>query len=384
MKYNHVKMKSENKKNLIKLLTTTGPKTRAHLSRETGLAPSAVTRLIRELMEDGVITIMRYEEKSEPGRKGEVLTLSEKPVAVVFDIGVAKTYLGLAYLNGKVSVLSEFKTYKDPNQFFKFVSEKIKSLKNIYGVNIISFSVPGITDCESKEIILAPNLEWYNVKLTEFFTNDFVILLDNEANLSVLAESRFSEDFRNITTGVFVVVREGVGTGVLTNDEVVRGQSFSAGEFGHMIVSIDSNEKCHCGNFGCWELYASIRWANKKYGKLDGNTQIDKFDNLIERAKSNDEKATKVLKLHAVNIGIGLTNIVNGLNPEIIVLGGSVTNAPDWYFEAIRQTVKERALEMATERLIIRPTVFTDQSSNLIGAGVYAVQEYLENLMTEV
>ncbi|AEH50241.1 ROK family transcriptional regulator [Pseudothermotoga thermarum] len=382
MKHNHISMKAGNKRNLIELLITTGPKTRANLARESGLAPSAVTRLIRELMEDGIVSVIQFEEKNEPGRKGEVLSLSEKPVAAVFDIGVTKTSLGIAFLNGKIDVVSHFKTPRSVEEFFNFALEKVNTMRNVYNFDIVSFSVPGIVNCETKEIILAPNLEWYNVKITELFSGDFEILADNEANLSMMAEARYATDLLNVENAVFVIVREGVGTGVMIDGKVVRGNNFSAGEFGHMIVSIDSQQLCHCGNKGCWELFASIRWANQRYGLLNGNNHIDKFEELLSLTKQGDEKAKSVLMEHAYNVAIGIVNIVNGVNPEVVIIGGSLSSAPDWYFSKVEEIVKERALKMAVKDLKIRPTIFTEPSSNLVGAAVYAIERYLDKVVS--
>ncbi|MFN4191287.1 MAG: winged helix-turn-helix transcriptional regulator, partial [Pseudothermotoga sp.] len=143
MKHDHITMKIGNKRNLIELLMATGPRTRASLSRESGLAPSAVTRLIRELMEDGIITVIQFEEKTEPGRKGEVLSLSEKPVAAIFDIGVTKTSLGVAFLNGKVDIVSCFNTPETPQDFFRLAKEKVNIMRSVYDFQMVSFSVPG-------------------------------------------------------------------------------------------------------------------------------------------------------------------------------------------------------------------------------------------------
>lgn len=381
MKHDHITMKIGNKRNLIELLMTSGPRTRASLSRESGLAPSAVTRLIRELMEDGIISVIQFEEKSEPGRKGEVLSLSEKPVAAIFDIGVTKTSLGVAFLNGKVDTVSCFNTPETPQDFFRLAKEKVNIMRSVYDFQMVSFSVPGIVNCEKKEIVLAPNLGWYNVKIDELFNGNFDILADNEANLSMLAEARYAKDLTDVSNAVFVIVREGVGTGVMIAGKVTRGNSFSVGEFGHMVVSIDSEQSCHCGNKGCWELYASIRWANQKYGVLNGNNHIDKFEELLSMAKLGDERAKSILENHAYNVAVGITNIVNGLNPEFVIVGGSLSSAPDWYFTRVNEVVKSRALKMATRDLKIRPTIFTEPSSNLVGAAVYAIERYLDKVI---
>ncbi|MFN4191175.1 MAG: ROK family protein, partial [Pseudothermotoga sp.] len=285
------------------------------------------------------------------------------------------------FLNGKVDTVSCFNTPETPQDFFRLAKEKVNIMRSVYDFQMVSFSVPGIVNCETREVILAPNLSWYSVRIDQLFNGNFDILADNEANLSMLAEARYAKDLKDVSNAVFVIVREGVGTGVMIDGKVTRGNSFSVGEFGHMVVSIDSEQSCHCGNKGCWELYASIRWANQKYGLINGNNHIDKFEELLSMAKLGDERAKSILENHAYNVAVGITNIVNGLNPEFVIVGGSLSSAPDWYFTRVNEVVKSRALKMATRDLKIRPTIFTEPSSNLVGAAVYAIERYLDRVI---
>ncbi|NLH37870.1 MAG: ROK family transcriptional regulator, partial [Thermotogaceae bacterium] len=149
MKQDHSSMKSWNRRTLVELLLSNGPKTRTWLSKITGLAPSAVTRLTRELMDIGILTFVQHENKVEPGRKGELLDLAQKPIAAVFDVGVTKTSFGLSFLNGKLDLISHFATPETSDEFFRIVKEKVNEMRNVYDFNILSFSIPGIVNMDS-------------------------------------------------------------------------------------------------------------------------------------------------------------------------------------------------------------------------------------------
>ena len=381
LKQDHSSMKSWNRRTLVELLLSNGPKTRTWLSKITGLAPSAVTRLTRELMDIGILTFVQHENKVEPGRKGELLDLSQKPIAAVFDVGVTKTSFGLSFLNGKLDLISHFATPETPDEFFRIVKEKVNEMRNVYDFNILSFSIPGIVNMDSSTIILAPNLGWYDVDIPSYFGGGYEILADNEANLSMLAEASYSPESQNMTNAVFVIIREGVGTGVLIDGKVLHGDTFSAGEFGHMTISVNSEEVCHCGNTGCWELFSSIKWANNHYGELDGETQIDKFETLLRLAKDGTQKAIDILNAHAVNVGVGIANIVNAINPDVVIIGGALSDAPEQYFKKVEEETKKRALRMATSNLVIRPTTFKSPSSNLVGASFFAIERFLDETL---
>ncbi|MGB9819851.1 MAG: ROK family protein [Pseudothermotoga sp.] len=377
LKYNSPRIKVLNKQNILKLIHDSHPISRAEISEITDLTPSSVTRLTKELINDGYIREKGSIGKNSPGRRRTLLDLNENAfVSLVFDLGVNVTTFGLGYFNGRVVLGGSFETPKQHKDFFAKAKDIYTKLKKEHKITRISFSIPGMVNMTENRILLAPNLHWQDISINNLLDVDVPILADNEANLSMMAEKYHSKDLKKIKEAVFIVIREGVGTGILLDGKIYRGPSFTAGEAGHMTVDIRSHEKCHCSNEGCWERVASINWAVENYQeKLEGRNAIERFASL---KKKKDNR--KIFEEFARNIAVGIINIVNVMNPQLIILGGEVQDLGEYFFNSIETEVKKRALRDATKKLKIRPTVFETVSSNLVGAAVLAIEDIIEKV----
>ncbi|KAF2959289.1 ROK family transcriptional regulator [Thermotoga sp. 38H-to] len=377
MKYNSPRIKILNKKSILKVIHENHPISRSDISEVTGLTPSSVTRLTKELIDEGYIREIGTMGKNSPGRRRILLDLRKNAfLSLVFDIGVNITTYGIGFFDGEVEPRGTFNTPKEPVEFFNIVKEIYERISGEYRISRISLSVPGMVDMEEKKILLAPNLEWENVNIKELLKVDVPVLADNEANLSMLAEKYHSEDLRNVKEAVFIIIREGVGTGLMIDGKIFRGPSFTAGEAGHMTVNMYSDRQCHCSNWGCWELVSSINWTIEQYGKeLPGKNAIEKFQALKQR---NDAK--RILMKFAENIAVGIVNLVNILNPELVILGGEVVDLGDSFLDIVKDFVHQRALKAAVKDLKIRTTEFRNISSNLVGAAVLAVEDIIEEV----
>jgi len=378
LKYNSPRIKILNKKSILKVIHENHPISRSDISEVTGLTPSSVTRLTKELIDEGYIREIGTMGKNSPGRRRRILLDLRKNafLSLVFDIGVNITTYGVGFFDGEVEPRGTFNTPREPVEFFNIVKEIYERISGEYRISRISLSVPGMVDMEEKKILLAPNLEWENVSIKELLKVDVPVLADNEANLSMLAEKYHSEDLRNVKEAVFIIIREGVGAGLMIDGKIFRGPSFTAGEAGHMTVNMYSDRQCHCSNWGCWELVSSINWAIEQYGKeLPGKNAIEKFQALKQR---NDAK--RILMKFAENIAVGIVNLVNILNPELVILGGEVVDLGDSFLDIVKDFVHQRALKAAVKDLKIRTTEFRNISSNLVGAAVLAVEDIIEEV----
>ncbi|PLV58783.1 ROK family transcriptional regulator [Thermotoga sp. KOL6] len=377
MKYNSPRIKILNKKSILKVIHENHPISRSDISEITGLTPSSVTRLTKELIDEGYIKETGTIGKNTPGRRRVLLDLKKEAfLSLVFDVGVNITTYGIGFFDGEVEPRGTFNTPRNPEDFFKTIREIYERISRSQKITRISLSVPGMVDMNESRILLAPNLGWENVDIRDFLDVDVPVLADNEANLSMLAEKYHSEDLRDIKEAVFIIVREGVGTGLMIDGKIHRGPSFTAGEAGHMTVNMYSDRQCHCSNWGCWELVSSINWAISQYGKeLQGKNAIEKFRTLKQK---ND--ARRILTKLAENIAVGIVNLVNILNPEIVILGGEIADLGESFFSTIEDYVHQRALKAAVSKLKIRPTVFRNISSNLVGAAVLAVEDIIEEV----
>ncbi|MBW3631116.1 MAG: ROK family protein [Gemmatimonadetes bacterium] len=223
---------------------------------------------------------------------------------------------------------------------------------DIAGVGIGS---PGPLDRATGVVINTPNLGWRNFPLRDLIANALHLpaTLDNDANCATYGEwwlgaGRQAHSLVGFTLGT------GIGGGIVLNGEIYHGVSDAAGEIGHMTID-STGRKCNCGNYGCLEAYASgpaiaLRAiegieAGETTILVDlvkGNLESITAATVYEAVVRGDTYATEVMKDTAKFLGTGIANIINILNPEMVVISGGVTRAGDHLFEPLRAEVRRR------------------------------------------
>jgi glucokinase len=154
------------------------------------------------------------------------------------------------------------------------------------------------------------------------------IWVDNDGNASALAEWRFGAG-RESQNMWMVTLGTGIGGGHVVNGTLQRGVNGFAGEIGHMVVNPDG-PRCTCGRKGCWEVYASGRGLRMLASGESG-------ESVIERARQGDADAVTVLEAYARWLAIGLSNLANVSDPDVIVIGGGVSVAADFFMPMLRR-----------------------------------------------
>jgi N-acetylglucosamine repressor len=258
-------------------------------------------------------------------------------------------------------------------------------LERVVGVGIC---VPALIDVEGQMIVKAINLGWENVPLRALVEQQLsmpVYLMDVSVAMAV-AETYFGAG-RGVENLICINVGTGVGSGIVIGGRLYRGVDGAAGEIGHTTVD-DDGPQCRCGNYGCLErLVASPAIVERAIkglkqgaitsvrelvtGKLEGVTvQV-----VAEAARSGDEFARGILAETGRYLGVGIANVVNLLNPEMVIVGGSVAElAGDLILEPMRQAVKVRAFEVHSRRVRIAPAAIGAATWAMIQAGFLAAQ----------
>ena len=139
-----------------------------------------------------------------------------------------------------------------------------------------------------------------------------------------------------------VMVAEGVGTGIIFDGQVYRGQGGAAGEFGHMVIGTKAPVPCSCGNSDCWEAFSSERAAVNRYLSLSGLplTAEVSFREVVDRALSGEQTAVKTLIETARYLGIGISNLIVGFSPEAVVVGGEIARAWSLIESSLTETIE--------------------------------------------
>ncbi len=244
----------------------------------------------------------------------------------------------------------------------------------------IGVGSPGPLDRATGTVIETPNLGWRNFPLRDLVANAIGLPaeLDNDANAATLGEWWVGAA-RGVDNVVGVTLGTGIGGGIVLDGQVFHGVSDVAGEIGHM--SIDSTGRlCKCGNYGCLEAYASgpAIAARAVEGLLtgeesllpsmvDGDISRITAETVYEGIVAGDTYAKEVMRDTAKFLGSGIANLINLLNPEIVVISGGVTRAGDQLLEPLRHEVRRRAFRRAFESCQIVTSELGNQAG-VIGA----------------
>jgi predicted NBD/HSP70 family sugar kinase len=194
--------------------------------------------------------------------------------------------------------------------------------------------------------MFVPTFNWRDLPLAKDLNEatGLPVTMDNDANAAALAELWFGlPEIREVRDFILVLVEGGVGTGIVFDGQVYRGENGAAGEFGHMTIGQGAPVACASGSRECWEAFASERSALARYKNLslgsNGAGDID-FGELIDLALGGDDPARAALQETAKYLGIGIANLIRGLAPEAVIVGGPIVRAWPVIAEDIRTSVE--------------------------------------------
>ena len=371
---NHSALRDINRQIVLNHVRERGPISRAEIARTTAMQRSTVSDIIDALIIDGTIEEIGKGE-STGGRCPQLLRLHAGWAAAIgIDISPTRTSVATADIAGHILDLTEFPTDAD---FEKTISRAIdcsvefarKSRDRIEGIGV---SMPGLVDPDRGTALYIPYFNWRNLNVAERISTatGLRVSIDNDANAAALAELWFGQpEVRDARDFIMVFVHEGLGAGIVFDRQVYRGAGGAAGEFGHMIIGRQAPTACSCGSFDCWEAFASGGAAVARYMQLTGrNNHLSRlsFRQLIDRAITGEVPAQKALLETARNLSIGISNLIVGLSPEMIVIGGPITRAWPLVAGVFRETVESsvrRGLPLAS---IVASTL--GESTTLMGA----------------
>jgi glucokinase-like ROK family protein len=205
----------------------------------------------------------------------------------------------------------------------------------------ISIGVPGIVDGEKGIVKHAPAFKWRNLSLRDYLNKQFSlpIILENDVNLAVLGEHRFGAG-KGVNNLILIAIGTGIGAGIILDGSLYKGHENASGEIGYMIPAIECFKQKYEG-FGALENFASGRGIENRAKKVLSSDKIEMLDMelstavVFEKARQGEKWATKVLNETLDYLCLAIANISALLNPELIILGGGVSESADLLIEPI-------------------------------------------------
>jgi glucokinase len=311
------------------------------------------------------------------------------------DLGGTKIKIGMVNEAGQIvsSGIIDTDPSHDDKVIMRDMTVEIERLIKQQGLQLkdiksIGIGVPGLVDYEKGSIIYCTNLSWYNVEAVNYLKQHFNIpvYIENDATVAAYAESLFGST-KDAKDSVFLTIGTGIGGGIIINKQIIRGAHGAGSEIGHTVIG-ENFYDCNCGRNGCFETLASAT-AMIKYALHKMNTdevvsslqriyiekgQLEAKD-IFDHAAMGDALAIETVQRTAKYLAIGIANIYNILDPEIIAIGGGVSKAGDSFFDLVRSMVKKMTLvdsESIKYGEIVRAELGND--AGIIGAAFLSKQ----------
>lgn len=310
-----------------------------------------------------------------------------KKYSIGIDLGGTKILIALVDKNtGEVLEHIKKKTKKDkgPKNIIRKMLEGIEELLEISGKNLDEISSIGVgsagqIDRENGIIIAAANLDCYDLNLKKILTDKFNIpvYVGNDVEIATIGEQKFGAG-RNCDDFVCVFVGTGVGSAIVKDGKIITGATGTAGEIGHIIVDLNGRQ-CSCGAHGCLEAYASrsaierrIEGALKKGRKSCILDYLETGKSITSRMIQKSIEREDELVLQCVTeaseyLSGGIASIINFINPKLIILGGGLIEAVDYFYQKTIKKAKAKSLPVPAEKIQFKKAMLGDYSG-VIGA----------------
>jgi glucokinase len=312
----------------------------------------------------------------------------------VIGVDIGGTNIRIAAVDYEGRILSQIK-YSNDSSFERdsLIENLLKSFKDLKDrvegePDGIGLGVAGVIKREEGVISEAPNLpkfKNFNIKATLQKVVNVPVFVDNDANVAALGEKWMGAG-RGVADLCCLTLGTGIGGGIILNGEIWRGMDGVAGEVGHMIIEYEG-AMCNCGNRGCLEAYASATAVTKmarkaiKQGRgtilverCGGNLSEISSKMIYESAKMGDSLSIDVLREMGRYLGVGVANLVNLLNLELVILAGRLAEAWDYFIHATLNEIEKRAFRIPAQRVRVVKAECGD-NAGVLGSAYLTIQE---------
>lgn len=359
----HLHVRRHNLSLVLRLVAGQGPCSRASIAGMTGLTRATVSSLVAELIDRELVRELGLDTDPRVGRPATLLELDGSTVVTLgVELNVGYSAVLANDLAGSTVYERRRPLGASSSAVDDLVPILVTEIRRAIGavesmgrtVAGIGLAVPGITHAATGVVVFAPNLAWRDVALLDRLRaqlgTTLPITVENEANMGAVAEHRVG-----VAAGtgnmVYVLAANGVGSGVILDGALFRGASGAAGEIGHTTVDPDG-VICSCGSRGCWETKVSLgALLSATVPDLVGGLLDDrrlgpeaKVAMVVTRARAGDAAVLDGLREFGRWVGIGLANVVDVFNPEVIVLSGLLPELAPWTMDSIDETVRANSL----------------------------------------
>lgn len=374
----------QQKKDIIGYLYKIGELSKPEICRLTNMTTPTISRIIEELIEEGWVTD-RGQGPSIGGKRPHIFSLNPD-AAYIMGIDLGREHLKIAIFNLRKEIIGKIKIYpsileeKNNEETLRYMKEKIDStlaeLKIPYKkIKVTGLALPGLIDSDGiSYTYLTYEDPGINIKKTIEGMLKMPVFIDNDSIIMAMAEHSAGAA-RGAAHALCVNINECIGLGMILNSQPYSGFKGMAGEFGHIRIS-GLEAPCYCGKAGCLETVASgraivktakdaIRKGVETAISTTSAGQEITLSSIIKAAKQDDIFAIDLLQNAGEKIGEGISTLIHLFNPELIVIGGEITDASDLITAPIRQTLNKYTLARMKNQCEIKMSNLNSQATIL-------------------
>jgi predicted NBD/HSP70 family sugar kinase len=379
-------MREVNRSIVLDIIRRGGRVSRTDLARRSSLTKPTVSAIVEDLIARGIVQEVGYGKTvASGGRRARLLEFNDHSAAYLgIRFGESRISVGIADARGEMRATSETSAIRgDASRSMVEALKLVDQVVEASGLprerlQAVGVTVPGLVDQASGEVALAPSLDWRNVPIRALAQQEFglPVVVSNVTNAGAIAEGRVGAA-RGLRSFVWVYVGNGIGAGIIIDGQVFPGSRGYSGTIGHCPIVVGGPE-CVCGLKGCLEALASASaitnaaraaMAGGEASSLSEASHLD-VRAIIQAASAGDALAARVLQGAGEYLGIGISYLMNLLNPQMIVVGGGMVEGSNHLIDSVRASTAKHTLNHETVKIV--PSALGDQGA-LVGAVLSAM-----------
>lgn len=395
MTLQHSDLSQMNRATILNLIKLHKQISRADLVKKTKLAGPTVSRIVQSLIQEGLVSEIGVGE-SIGGRKPILLTFQpEGRLVIGLDVrpqmirGIICDLAGDIVCEGDMPLhvrMSADEVIEKVIDHANALLRKSKtSRRDLAGIGL---SVPGLVDYHTHTVRFSPPTGWRNLliqkPLSEYF--GVPVMVDNTVEAMTLAEKHMGNDSSQLTNNlIYLYFGAGIGAGIINNGSLFRGARYSGMEFGHTTIDLHGPQ-CRCGNYGCLEALASEKALLAKVNELlhaSGQPDIDTVADIAALADKGTVDLRPVFAEMTTYLGVGIANMINLFNPDVIVLGGWPSELSAYVLEETKRIALTRSLEGMNEGVHMLTSTMGERSV-VLGAASLIIQQFFKGELASI
>ncbi len=361
---------------MLQLLRHNEHMSRADLARQSGLSEGTVSRMMTDLISDALVC-EDGAENSTGGRPGRRLQLDPKRVALGAEIQNWETRVAASTMRGRIVESQRFRTPASAEETLELIADAFENCRQRLGgkrVPGIGISARGIVNSDLGLLVLGNRPGWAGVPVRKILEARLQepVYVENNVRAAALAEYNYgSSEVYASRVFLFVKVDEGIGMAIILEGQLHYGPRMAAGEFGQMVIATSATPERH-DRPGCLEKLAGNPALCERYGAVAGDRRsaasgdtFARVRRIVQAAAGGNTAAVESLVETARCLGVGISNVVWGLDVDVVVIDGAITDAWHLIEPVIREQLGNESLPEIN--LLLRPSAFGGDAA-LIGA----------------